>query len=353
MTNRPATIGKRILAALMDFLIIYMLVMVVTFILSLTPLGDLYNDAYNQYKILYDSYAVQAGVGRCVESNSTSIVSIISSYTSSMYNAFTSAALADTAFVANMNTMMKYYFIINVVAIAVVESIFLLLIPMLSKKGQTVGKMMMGLAVIDIRYDMYLSKKNKAIRFAMGFFVETLLILFLFRKSDITMVNIFSPLLVFMTIMMSQQKQALHDVVSHAKVVDLRTATIFESIEEKEAYDAELLKQEDNPEDELDIIDTEIEEVEEEVIDDEDDPFMKEEEKEVVLEKTSVFINSFPKDKLKEVVFEIQGVTSLSTIEAKRLLDNLPALVKTGLEEDEAIKIKETLDALGVEVEIK
>ena len=353
MTNRPAPMGKRILAALMDFLVIYMLVMVVTFVLSLTSLGTAYSEAYDQYKVLYDSYAVQAGIGSWISSNSTSVVSIISSYTSSMYNAFTSAALADTVFVEHMNTMMKYYIWINVIAIAIVEAIFLLLIPVTNKKGQTIGKMMMGLAVVDIRYDMYLSKQNKLIRFAVGFGIETLLILFLFRKSDITMVNIFSPLLVFMTIMLSQQRQALHDVVSHAKVVDLRTATIFESIEEKEAYDAELLKKKEEDKDDEDPIDAEIEEVEDEPIDDEDDPFMKEEETPIVLEKNSVFLNAFPKDKLKDIVFEIQGITSLSTIESKRLLDTLPALVKTGLEEDEANKIKASLEALGAEVEIK
>ena len=54
--------------------------------------------------------------------------------------------------------------------------------------------------------------------------------------------------------------------------------------------------------------------------------------------------------KLKDIVFEIQGITSLSTIESKRLLDTLPALVKTGLEEDEANKIKASLEALGAEV---
>ena len=108
MTNRPAPMGKRILAALMDFLVIYMLVMVATFVLSLTSLGTAYSEAYDQYKVLYDSYAVQAGIGSWVSSNSTSIVSIVSSYTSSMYSAFTSAALGDTVFVEHMNTMMKY-----------------------------------------------------------------------------------------------------------------------------------------------------------------------------------------------------------------------------------------------------
>ena len=41
--------------------------------------------------------------------------------------------------------------------------------------------------------------------------------------------------------MLSQNRQALHDLISHAKVVELRTATIFDSIEEKESYDAKYL----------------------------------------------------------------------------------------------------------------
>ena len=145
------------------------------------------------------------------------------------------------------------------------------------------------------------------------------------------MVAVFSPMVVLTIIMFSQNKQALHDVFAHANVVDLKTATIFDSIEEKEAYDAKLMNEKENKNETIEIEANEI---------DEEDPFDKEEVKEVELTKSSVFINSYPNDKVKELTLALQKITSLSIIEAKSILDNLPALVKTNLELEEANSIK-------------
>ena len=48
----------------------------------------------------------------------------------------------------------------------------------------------------------------------------------------------------------------------------------------------------------------------------------------------------------------IQDVTDLNVVDAKRLLDNLPCLVKTNLEVEEANKIKEVLENVGVMIMI-
>jgi ribosomal protein L7/L12 len=215
----------------------------------------------------------------------------------------------------------------------------------------------MRLGVIDEKYDMNLGTKNRVFRFLGSFVIETFAILLFFKGTMIDMVTIMSPLIVLTIIMFSSQKQALHDVLAKSKVVDLRTAVIFESVGEKEAYDAEYMK---THQDELNF-DTDkkvkkeepIEAEVEEVIDDEDDPFMKEEEKPLELSKTSVFINDYPKGRVKDVVFAIQDVTDLNVVDAKRLLDNLPCLVKTNLEVEEANKIKEVLENVGVTVEVR
>jgi large subunit ribosomal protein L7/L12 len=80
---------------------------------------------------------------------------------------------------------------------------------------------------------------------------------------------------------------------------------------------------------------------------------MKEEEKPLELFKNSVFINNYPSDKVKDIVFAIQDVTDLNVVDAKRLLDKLPCLVKTNLELEEANSIKEKFENLGVEVEVR
>ena len=64
-------------------------------------------------------------------------------------------------------------------------------------------------------------------------------------------------------------------------------------------------------------------------------------------------VNEKP-SKLKDwFLFAIQDVTDLNVVDAKRLLDKLPCLVKTNLELDEANEIKEKLENLGVEVEVR
>ena len=353
MTNKPAKMMSRICAALIDFLLIYVFVFAITWVISVTPLGAKYNEAYEVYNNLYNSYLIQMNLGTWVESNSTSVVQIISSYTSSDVELFNSIINADPNFVTIMNKALNLYFVINLIAITVVECVFLLLIPMLNTKGQTIGKMIMGLAVIDVNHDMFLDRKHKLYRFLGGFLIETVLLLVIFKNNNMSMVAVFSPMIVLMMIMLSPNRQALHDVVSKAKVVDLRTATIFESLEEKEVYDAQYMtelefnKQKNNSKPVIEVEDDET------PIDDDDDPFMQECLPKVILSGTSVFIKNYPKDKLKEVVLELQDITNLSTIDSKRILDTLPGLVKTGLEESEANEIKNKLEALGVEVEIK
>lgn len=53
------------------------------------------------------------------------------------------------------------------------------------------------------------------------------------------------------------------------------------------------------------------------------------------------------------VIKEVRGITGLGLKEAKDLVDNCPKPLKEGVAEDEANKIKETLEAAGAVVEVK
>ena len=359
MTNKPASLLKRIVAAVIDLIMIVTIVQFIIILISLTPLGKAYNEAYNEYMTLYNSYVVSLGLGEFISSNSTSVLSIISGYTSSQVEVFNSITQADSHFMEVYKNASNYYFYINVIAIFVTEFFLLGLVPYFTKYNQTCGKIIMKLGCIDIKYDTPMNKKNKIFRFLGSFMIETLAILIFFKDTNISIVTIMSPLIVLTIIMFSGQKQALHDVLACCKVVDLKEATIFETKEEKEAYDSEYIlnhKEElnfDSKENKKPSKEEKVIEEEEEVVEDDDDPFMKEEEKTLELFKNSVFINKYPNDKVKDIVFAIQDVTDLNVVDAKRLLDKLPCLVKTNLELDEANAIKEKLENLGVEVEVR
>ena len=353
MTNKPAALGKRIVAALIDMIMIVTIVQFLLILISQSPLGDPTRD----FIVLQNSYLAEFGLGEYVTSNGVTSFVQHSSLADSLIESFNSFAVNNNEYMSAYNKYLDSYFWNSVLAIFVVEFILLGIIPFFNKHYQTCGKVIMRLGVIDEKYDMNLGTKNRIFRFLGSFVIETFAILLFFKGTMIDMVTIMSPLIVLTIIMFSSQKQALHDVLAKSKVVDLRTAVIFESVGEKEAYDAEYME---THQDELNF-DTDkkvkkeepIEAEVEEVIDDEDDPFMKEEDKPLELSKTSVFINDYPKGRVKDVVFAIQDVTDLNVVDAKRLLDNLPCLVKTNLEVEEANKIKEVLENVGVTVEVR
>ena len=72
------------------------------------------------------------------------------------------------------------------------------------------------------------------------------------------------------------------------------------------------------------------------------------------VEKTEfdIFLKSAGGNKL-QVVKEVKTLLALGLKEAKDLVDNAPAMLKTGAAKDEANSVKAALEAAGAEVELK
>lgn len=66
----------------------------------------------------------------------------------------------------------------------------------------------------------------------------------------------------------------------------------------------------------------------------------------------SVIMTSFGAEKVK-VIKEVRAITGLGLAEAKALVEGVPALIKEGVNKDEANELKEKLAAAGAVVEIK
>ncbi len=58
-------------------------------------------------------------------------------------------------------------------------------------------------------------------------------------------------------------------------------------------------------------------------------------------------------DQKIKVIKEVRAITALGLKEAKALVEEAPKAVKEGVPEDEANKLKEQLEAVGAQVEIK
>lgn len=54
-----------------------------------------------------------------------------------------------------------------------------------------------------------------------------------------------------------------------------------------------------------------------------------------------------------QLIKKIKEITGKGLKESKELVDNLPAVIKDGLSEEEAQKLKEELEAVGAEVELQ
>jgi len=78
------------------------------------------------------------------------------------------------------------------------------------------------------------------------------------------------------------------------------------------------------------------------------------EEKEEKEEKTEfdVILANMGSKKI-QVIKEVRKLTSLGLKEAKDLVEQAPKPVKEGISKEEALKIKETLEAVGAKVELK
>jgi large subunit ribosomal protein L7/L12 len=58
-------------------------------------------------------------------------------------------------------------------------------------------------------------------------------------------------------------------------------------------------------------------------------------------------------DKKINVIKEVRAITGLGLKEAKALVDEAPKPVKEGIDKESAEKVKEQLEAVGAQVEIK
>ena len=54
-----------------------------------------------------------------------------------------------------------------------------------------------------------------------------------------------------------------------------------------------------------------------------------------------------------QLIKKVKEITGKGLKESKELVDNLPAVIKDGLNEEEAQKLKEELEAVGAEVELQ
>lgn len=225
---------KRLSAYLLDGILAVILAIGVALLLSSTLDFDGYNAkvtaAYEQYETQY---------------NTTFQV------TEQEYNSWTEEqkqALEDAseALLADEDAMYNYHMTVNIIMIITSASILLsllvveLVVPLLFKNGQTLGKKVFGLCVV--RTDcVRITGLQLAMRTILGkIVIETMLPVYLLLMLIFGIVGM--PATVIMagvfigqgiSLMTTSRNAAIHDLVAGTAVADIHTQLIFETTEEK------------------------------------------------------------------------------------------------------------------------
>lgn len=118
------------------------------------------------------------------------------------------------------------------------EIIFLLIVPLISKDNKTLGKYLLKLKLVTTK-DLEVEKKHILINFIGLFGIETV-VYSLFLGTDSLFV--FVPIISLMVILFSPRRQNIHHMISRTLIVEEKGCVSFKTIEEKEKYDQTLIK---------------------------------------------------------------------------------------------------------------
>ncbi len=267
MTNRPAKLLKRILAAFIDFFCVFFVFYVGSYICHTSEtfankfkIEEKYNAINN---IVCDSF-LENGLGYIDDNEKRTcqaysyneyIENHLAEYKENyldktddevkkiIYDDYVKLAEKHDAYLnnndiyqENLNALVNIDNGIFYTFSFLGEAIFLLIIPLTNKKHKTVGKCLLKLRLVTTK-DLEVQQKHILIKFVCLYGIETVLYsLFLGTDSLI----LFVPLISLMVILFSPRRQNIHHMISNTMIVDEKDCVVFSSLEEKQKYDSTL-----------------------------------------------------------------------------------------------------------------
>lgn len=229
---QKATIWKRVAAWILDLILLVVVAVGVMFALSAILGYSKYSDQVNE---AYAHYEQEYGITFQI--------------TGDAYNAMTDAERqnwddAYAALIADDAAMQAYNMTVNLILIMTTAGILVamlllhLLIPLLLKNGQTVGKKAFSLGVI--RQDgVKMNTLQLFVRTILGrFTLETMIPVYIILMMLWGTIGIMGPLILFALILgqiicigVTRNNAALHDLLAGTTVVDLSSQKVFDSKE--------------------------------------------------------------------------------------------------------------------------
>lgn len=248
--NKPAHWSMRMAGAIIDICLIFLALMGFQYLFKLTPMGTALND--NNYAALRisDSYKLQQLVegsdetfgykmyednenyeayvkkGYIVyqEEGDSQVNYLVVPYDSpskEMQTAFSKAVNADEQFKNYTFNARLIEFGIVALSGTCAEVIFLLGIPLIIKKRQTLGKLAAGTMIINSHYLSEAKWYQIVGRFFWILIVESLIPCFFL--SSVILTPIVVCIVLFLITLTNKDRRTLHDFVCRTKVIDKRT----------------------------------------------------------------------------------------------------------------------------------
>ena len=230
-----ASMWKRISAALFDIILLSIVVVGSAFLLSLALN---YQGNYEEFDAIRKTYADANGVDLSKAYSSLTEEELVK------YSAFEEALSSDATAIKIYSLLINYTFIIVSFSILIGYLLMELLIPLLFKNGQTLGKKIFGIAVM--REDgVRISSTLLFVRTVLGkYTLETMipvlifLMVLFYAMNPIIGLGVVAAILIAQAVLLiaTKTRSLLHDKLSHTVTVDFSSQLIFDTPEELLAY---------------------------------------------------------------------------------------------------------------------
>lgn len=187
-------------------------------------------EKYNSSK--ENSSYFQFSNGKYIEKDVVSIDTYIEFYEKEYENALNLLSQHDEI-VFNLSLRINKFFV-SIVSISLVCSLFILylIIPLIFKDGETLGKKMMGIGVVNMKNGFRIKLSQKFVRFAVFLLLEVVL--------SILLLGI--PLIISISMMFfSKNNLSLHDQLAATLCIDKKLTLVYKDIDEFRKHEEILL----------------------------------------------------------------------------------------------------------------
>lgn len=272
MTNRPAKLLKRILAAFIDFFCVFFIFYIGSYICQTSETFAEWFKIEEKYSAINNVVCpslIEKGLGYNVTSNDSEVLTCKAySYNEYIeihldeykeinldktddevkkiiYDDYVKLAEEHDNYLTNNKIYQENWgALVNIdngifyVFTFLGEVIFLLIVPLSNKKHKTIGKQLMKLRLVTTK-DLEIKQKHVLIKFICLYGVETVLYS-VFLGTDTLL--FFVPIISLMVILFSPRRQNIHHMISGTMIVDEKDCVVFSSLEEKQKYDSAFKK---------------------------------------------------------------------------------------------------------------